>query len=155
MYALLGGISLGLFTGPTAHSETEKSTFPKHNVAEGKPVPQDVGDELDTKKLSFFFDEGFCDPLAELARLRSARASRRPLAFVPGDGNYTGARYLIESIDITTKRTTPHGRVTRLEASLSLSECPVQDLAGLASTIARGLAAGISALSGLNTQVRK
>lgn len=157
MFAFLGTIRLGFkaMTGPTSASETEKSTFAKHNVAEGKPVLQDMGDELDTKKLAFFFDEGFCDPLDELDRLRSARASRQPLPFVPGDGNYTGARYIVESIEISTKRTTISGRVTRLEASLVLTESPVQDLTGLSGVLARGLAAGISALSGLNVQVRK
>lgn len=155
MFALLGNVRLGVMTGPVSASESEKSTFAKHNVAEGKPVNQDMGDELDTKKLAFFFDESFCDPLAELGQLRAARAARRPLPFVPGDGNYTGARYIVEAIEITTKRATPMGRVTRLEASLTLTESPVKDLAGLGATIAKGLAAGISAISGMNAQVLK
>lgn len=157
MFAWLGSIRIGTnaFTGPTSVSETAKTTFARHNVAEGKPVLQDMGEDLDSKKLRFFFDEAWCDPEDELGRLRSAQLAREPLPFVTGAGTFTGARYVIESIDSEIKRTTLAGRTVRLEASLTLTESPIEDLAGFATLLQRGLAAGISALAGLNVQVRK
>ncbi|MFD2677996.1 phage tail protein [Camelimonas lactis] len=154
-FGWLGPVRMGIFTGPTAAGETAKATLARHNVATGKPVVQDVGDDLDAKKLSFFFDESFCDPVTELGQLQGAMNARQPLPYVSGGGSYTGARYLIESLDIKTLRTTPTGRVVRLEASLTLLECPVQDLVGLATTIARAAAAGISSGSSLNVGARK
>lgn len=157
MFAWLGSIRIGsnAFTGPTSASETAKATFARHNVAEGKPVLQDMGEDLDGKKLRFFFDEAWCDPEAELGNLRSAHLARQPLPFITGAGTFTGARYVIESIDSEIKRTTLAGRTVRLEASLTLTESPIEDLAGFATILQRGLAAGISVLSGINVQVRK
>ena len=157
MFAWLGSIRIGsnAFTGPVSASETAKTTFARHNVAEGKPVLQDMGEDLGGKKLKFFFDEAWCEPEEELGRLRSAQMARQPLPFVSGGGSFSGARYVIESIDSEIRRTTIAGRTVRLEAALTLTESPVQDLAGFAGTLQRGLAAGISALSGLNVQVRK
>ncbi|PZU89121.1 MAG: hypothetical protein DI527_16445 [Chelatococcus sp.] len=157
MFAWLGSIRIGsnAFTAPTQASETAKVSFARHNVAEGKPVLQDMGEDLDGKKLHFFFDEAWCDPEEELGRLRAAQLARSPLPFVTGAGTFTGARYVIESIDQEIKRTTLSGRTVRLDASLTLTESPVQDLTGLATTLQRAAAAGISALSGLNVSVRR
>ena len=101
------------------------------------------------ERLKFFFDEAWCDPEEELGRLRSAQLARQPLPFVTGAGTFTGARYVVESIDSDIKRTTLAGRTVRLEASLTLTESPIEDLAGFATILQRGLAAGI------NVQVRK
>lgn len=156
MFASLGPIRIGVsaFTGPTQASEAEKTAFARHNVAEGKPVLQDRGDDLDTKKLRFFFDEAWCDPEAEMAKLRAARASRQPLPYVTGGGTYTGARYVVEGIDGDIKRTTAGGRIVRIDASMTLIEMPVRDLAGFADIFARAAAPGLAAAAGLNALVR-
>jgi len=155
MFATLGPFTIGLspFTGPTKAHETSKATFAKLNVADGKPVLQDKGDELNTKKLSFFFDETFCDPGTELDNLESARAARTPMPYVSGDASYTGAQYLIEGIEVTLKKTTLSGAITRVEAELSLIEAPVTDLSGLATAIALANAPALSANASLNIKI--
>ena len=157
MFAMLGGIRLGTsaFTGPTAGGEGIKAAFAQHKVAEGKPVPQDMGDDLATKTLDFFFDEGFCDPVAELAKLEAARLSRQPLPYVTGAGQYFGQRFWIESLSMKMKRTTPAGRLVRLDASLSLIEVPVRDLAAFAAAFAQATAPAASSAAGLDPGARR
>lgn len=152
MFAFLGSIPLGIspFTGPTAASEKEKSTFARLAVAEGKPVLQDRGDELSTKSLAFFFDATFCDPETEIANLREARLSRVPMPWTPGDGSFTGGRYVVEEINVKLKKTTLSGRIVRLEADLTLIEAPVQSLQALEQTLARAGAAALSGAAALN-----
>jgi len=147
IFALLGDIRIGdaVWTGPTGAKEARKATLVEHKVARGKPVVQDMGDELDGKKLEFFFDETFCEPMAELGRLQAAFQSRRPLALVAGDGSFAGVSWLVEAIDVTTLKTTPTGRPVRLKVSLDMKEAP--DPSPL-STLAQIAVAGASALSG-------
>ncbi len=142
MFAFLGSIQIGVsaFTGPTQSAEVEKSKLARIQVAIGKPPIQDMGDDLSEKRMAFFFDETFCDPAAEMAKLRAARQSREPLAYAPGDGSYTGARYIVETIEGEIKNTTPFGRIVRIEAHLTLIEAPVRNLASLASSLARASA---------------
>lgn len=156
MFAWLGSIQIGLspFTGPTQGSETTKATFAKIAVAEGKPVVQDRGDELNVKKLHFFFDESFCNPSAELARLEGARAARSPLPWTYGDGTYTGARYMIESIEVTLKKTTAFGRIVRVEAQLQLLEAPIASLAAFGDLMARLGAPALVGAAALNLGVK-
>ncbi|MEN5083732.1 phage tail protein [Bosea sp. TWI1241] len=156
MFAWLGSIKIGSngFTAPVSSKETGKATFARHNVAEGKPVLQDVGEDLSSKTLSFFFDEAFCNPEAEMAKLAAAMRARRPLAYVAGGGSFSGARFVIESIDQDIKRTTLAGRTVRLESTLTLVEAPIADFAAFSATISAGLSIGVSLRVGLNVQVR-
>ena len=146
-FSLLGRIRIGdaTWTGPTATAESRSASLPEHEVARGKPVVQDTGDNLDTKTLEFFFDETFCDPVAERAKLEGAFRGRVPLAYVGGDGAYSGVRWLIEDFEVQTLKTTPAGRVVRVKVSAKLKEAPVISLSGLLSAIAR---AGAAALTG-------
>lgn len=157
MFMLLGDIELGVdvLTGPTSVHEGEKATFSRISVAEGKPVVQDRGDELDTRKMKFFFDETFCDPETEMARLRAARASRMPMPLVGGDGSYTGARYVVEAIDVEIRKTTFGGRIVRIEASLTLIEAPVSDLGFLQSVLAIARAPALAINAALNVLTRR
>lgn len=145
-FALLGDIRIGdaTWTGPTSAGEAKKAARPEHKVSRGKPVRQDMGDDLDTKKLEFFFDETFCDPQAELDRLMAAFDARRGLDYVGGDGSFTGVRWVIDAMDVKTLKTTPRGRPVRLKISLDMVEDP--DASPLA-TLSAIAVAGASALT--------
>lgn len=157
MFAFLGSIQIGVspFTGPTAAGETEKSTLARIAVAEGKPVLQDMGDELIVKHLKFFFDETFCDPEVEMQKLREARSSRSPLAWSYGDGSYTGARYVVEQIKGEIKKTTPLGRIVRIEAELQLVEMPITDLSAMNAAMGVAGAVALVANAALNVMVKQ
>ncbi|WP_457798090.1 phage tail protein [Methylocystis sp. S23] len=157
MFALLGAIPIGLspLTGPTEAGGSEKATLARIDVATGKPALQDMGDDLAGKKLSFFFCESFCDPESEMGRLREARRARTPLPYVPGDGAFAGVRFIVESIDDEIRKTTPAGRVVRIEAHLTLIEAPVQNLEGLAQQLQQAVAPARAANAALNVLARR
>ena len=157
IYALLGDIVIGdaVWTGPSAAKETRKATLVEHNVAYGKPPVQDMGDELDNKSLEFFFDETFCDAQTELAKLEAAFAVRLPLAFVAGDGAFNGVRWVIESLDVTTLKTTPYGRPVRVKVSLTMKEIALGNLFNFLVQLARGAATAIRRSDNTSVNTRR
>lgn len=154
VFSLLGKIRIGdaTWTGPTALEEKRKASLPEHEVARGKPQVQDTGDDLDRRTLEFFFDETFCDPLAEKAKLEAAFAARTPMPFVGGDGAFSGVRWVIEEFSVHTLKTAPNGRVVRVKVSASLKEVPVVSLTGLYSAIARAAATAIGGVVNLGAR---
>ena len=67
LLSYLGDIILGTFgsndylTGPTSDKLKHKNTWARHDVIRGKPVLQEIGQELDERTFGFFFDETFCN----------------------------------------------------------------------------------------------
>jgi Phage P2 GpU len=151
IFALLGDIRIGdaVWTGPNRAQEVRKATLVEHKVSRGKPVVQDMGDELDCKTLEFFFDETFCEPLDELSKLEAAFAGRSPLAYVGGDGAFTGVRWLMEDFSVDTLKTTPNGRAVRLKIQTKLKEVPSPSGLDVFSAIAAASAIGLSPLAAL------
>jgi phage protein U len=153
IFAMLGDMPIGnaAWTGPTAAGEKRKATLVEHKVARGKPVVQDMGDELDDKTLEFFFDETFCEPQAELSKLEAAFDRRRPLAYVGGDGSFNGVRWIMESLDVKTLKTTPMGRPVRIKVTATMKEAPdpspMSTLAQMAAVAAAGVVTGSLGLS--------
>lgn len=152
-FAYLGDIILGeasagvaaSWTGPTALGNGRKAALAEHKVSRGKPVLQDHGDELDTRTLEFFFDETFCAPALEMAKLDAAHAARQALPYVGGDGAFDGRRWVIESLDSKVLRATPNGRVVRMQISLQLKEASGSPL----TFMGRAARAAASALAGI------
>jgi len=154
-FALLGDIRIGdaAWTGPTRLQEARKATLVEHKVARGKPVLQDMGDELDGKTMEFFFDETFCEPMDEADKLAAAFAAREPLAYVGGDGAFAGVRFLVEDYGVDTLKTTPRGRPVRMRVQAKLKECPAANPLDVFSAIAAGAAVGLSPLASLSVEV--
>lgn len=158
MIYLLGSIPLGIapLTGPTAHSYDRTATFAQHGPTRGKPVLQEIGEELDRKDFSFFFSEEFCTPVTELAKLEAAFATKSPLPLVLGNGAFNGKRYVVESLIVTIIKTDLVGLPVRIEASISLLEDPVAGgLFSLISSLAKTRAPAISKGAAQNPQVKK
>jgi hypothetical protein len=161
-FAYLGDIILGeasagvaaSWTGPMALGNGRRAALAEHKVSRGKPVLADHGDELDTRSIEFFFDETFCVPALELGKLDAAFADRKALPYVGGDGAFDGRRWVIEGLDSKVLRTTPSGRVVRMQVTLSLKEAPASAL----TFMGRAAMASASALSSLaqgNVGVRR
>ncbi|SDQ17283.1 phage tail protein [Pseudovibrio sp. Tun.PSC04-5.I4] len=126
-FASLGSFQLGttsVMTGPTAADETLANDFHEHKVVRGKPVPQRGGEALDRRSFSFFFDESFCSPEGEYARLVAAKISGAVMPFIPGGGGFFGKHYLIKQLKGTTHKTTEGGRIVRISVSIELVEVP-------------------------------
>jgi phage protein U len=145
IFALLGDIKIGdaAWTGPTAATEKREAVLVEHEVARGKQPIQDMGDNNDTKSLQFFFDETFCDPQTELAKLEAAFAARSALAYVAGDGAFNGVRYVVKSLSVETLRSTPYGRPVRMAIGVELLEAGGLSLSSILASAARSGATAI------------
>lgn len=144
MFALFGSITLGVshLTGPTKQGDRYRNAYARHDVIRGKPVLQVIGQELDERTLEFFFDETFCNPVSEWARLEAAFQAREAQPFV-ASGVADGRRYVVNELSRDVLKTTRAGAVVRLSSAMTLIESPVADL--LASTLSsiRAAAPGI------------
>lgn len=121
MYAVLGEIEFDLITyfdGMEAHFGSD---YAEHALIGGKPKLQFVGDKLDEIRIDLVFHATYCDPEAELIRLRGAMQSRAALALVLGNGDYKG-RFVITALQATGRHTDRAGSLLAAEAQLSLKE---------------------------------
>lgn len=158
MIVWLGSIPLGtsLLVGPTANAVDRAATFAQHGPTRGKPVLQEIGEELDTQSFDFFFSEEFCTPSVELARLEAAYALKSPLPLVLGNGVYVGKRYVVERLSYEVCKTNRSGRPVRIEATIDLLEDPVAGgLFGLLTQIAQSRAPALAKAAKTNPQVRR
>lgn len=144
MFVLFGTITLGVshLTGPTKQSDRYRNSYARHDVLRGKPVLQDIGQELDERTLEFFFDETFCNPESEWSRLMLAYQTREAAAFVAA-GAADGRRYVVADLSRDVLKTTRGGRVVRLSSAMTLLESPVPDLLASVLSSIRAAAPGI------------
>lgn len=121
MYALLGDIQFEWITYFDGLDAKFAVDYAEHALIEGKPRLQRVADKLDEFTIALKFHRYFCDPVAELERLRKAMKSYQAQAFVLGNGDYKGW-FVITEVDATSKQTTADGTLIELEASMTLRE---------------------------------
>lgn len=121
MFALLGDQAFHLVTWWSGLSGQEGVDYAEHALIEGKPRLQWIGDKLDTLTLSITLRVDFCDPAAELDRLRKLMKARKSLPLVFGDGLYRG-RFVIVDLRTKTERTTGAGTVLAVDAEVGLRE---------------------------------
>jgi len=149
--AMLGSITLGVFggrdylTGPKSDRERFRNSWARHDVISGKPVLQEIGRELDERELGFFFDEVFCSPATQWARLWSAYTNKVPMPFIAQTG-FAGLRYVVETLEKETQKTTKSGVVVRIEARMTLIEVP---RASPLDNLMQGMGAGLKAAASL------
>jgi phage protein U len=158
MIYLLGSIPLGIstLTGPVAHDFSYANTFAQHSPTRGKPVLQEIGEELDTLNFSFFFSEEFCTPATELAKLEAAFALKTPMPLVLGNGVFNGKRYVVETLSGQIIKTDVSGSPVRVDATIGLLEDPIAGgLFSLITSIAQARAPALSGSASSNPEVKK
>jgi len=124
MLGLFGDSIIGTdhLTGPTADSEVKAARLARHAVLRGKPVLQDLGNDAGTKQLRFFFDETFCDAEAELSKIEAAFQARVPMKLFFDLKGFEVGVFVIERMRIKRQKTTPKGRLVRVEIEVELVE---------------------------------
>ena len=144
MLGLFGTSVIGTdhLTGPTSDSEGKTARFARHDLVRGKPALQDLGDDAASKRLSFFFDETFCDPEAELRKIDMAFKGRTPMKLFFDLRGFEVGVFLIERLSIKRQKTSPSGRVVRIDLEVELVESAssLGGLLGAAAGIARAIA---------------
>lgn len=160
MRLFLGAIALATsdhLTGPVAASTSKAATIPQYAINRGKPVPHVVGDELDLKRFSFFFDETFCNVVVNNLRLESAFAAKSPLPLVIGAGSaFRGTRFIVDALDVEELQHDRFGVPVRISGEISLIEDPLTGgLLSELNRVARERAIARGGRAGFNAEVRR
>ncbi|HJU70390.1 MAG TPA: phage tail protein [Paucimonas sp.] len=121
MFAILGDVEFDLITYFDGLETRFGAEYAEHALIERKPRLQFVGDKLDEVKIDLVFHVSYCDPEAELVRLRNALASHDALSLVLGNGDYKG-RFVITELTATGRHTDAAGTLLAVEASVDLRE---------------------------------
>ncbi|MFZ5474552.1 MAG: phage tail protein, partial [Pseudomonadota bacterium] len=121
MFALLGDVQFDLIAYFDGFESQFGADYAEHPLIEGKPRLQFVGDKLDEIRIQLAFHLHYCDPEAELAKLKDALAAHQAMALVLGNGDYKGW-FVLTDVQATSKHTDKAGTLIALEASITLRE---------------------------------
>ncbi len=143
MLGLFGTSIIGTnhLTGPISDDEDKSARFARHDLVRGKPVLQDLGNDAGTKRLAFFFDEVFCNPEKELRKIEVAFKARIPMRLMFDLIGFELSVFSIERLSIKRQKTSPSGRLVRVELQVDLieSELGLGDVLGAAAGIGRAI----------------
>lgn len=120
MYAQLGNICF-LLIMPTGMDNSRTYSYAEHQVIEGKPLLQYIGDGLEAFNIQIRFHFSFCTPDVELKRLRDEAAKHQALPLLFANGSYKG-RYVISDISVTTELTADDGTLMSADIKITLKE---------------------------------
>lgn len=120
-FALLGEVQFELITYFDGLEGKFGADYAEHARIEGKPRLQWIGDKLDEWSLNLKFHQAYCDPEAELAKLRDAMDTHIPLPFVLATGDYKG-KFVVTDITATSEQTDTRGVLVAVGAALTLRE---------------------------------
>lgn len=122
-YAILGDLQFDLITYFNGLEGKWGADYAEHARVQGKPRLQWIGDKADSWTLRLRFHRRFCDPEAELAKLRKSMGAHEALAFVLANGDYKGL-FVIAEIGATAEHTDTDGALISADVSLALREFP-------------------------------
>jgi phage protein U len=120
-FALLGDIAFNLITYLPGFDHTVGASFAEHALIERKPRLQWVGDELDEITIDLSFHAGFCQPEAEMARLRNAVRAHEALTFMFANGHIVGD-YVLLQLKQTASQTMTDGTLIAVTGQLTMKE---------------------------------
>lgn len=121
MYAQLGNIIFQGLLGFSAKSSNREANLAEHQLIDGKPRLQRVGDKLEEINLTMNLHVSFCSPEAVIASLESARASSEVLPYIEGNGSFLGT-FVIRSIRHEILKTNAFGDIVSASVDVSLIE---------------------------------
>lgn len=121
MFAMLGPISFRLITYFEGVTNKRGYDYARHDVIEGKPRLQWIGDDLEEVDLDLMFHVSYCNPEAELAKLKVAGSMHTALPFIYGSGQYVGM-FVIKTIRSTARQTNSRGGLVAVTARVTLIE---------------------------------
>ncbi|AXE34001.1 phage tail protein [Chromobacterium phragmitis] len=121
MFALLGEVQFDLITYFDGFESQFGADYAEHALIEGKPRLQWMADKLDEIRIQLSFHSQFCDPEAELLKLRQALMDHKAMALMLGNGDYKGW-FVLTDLQATSKQTDAAGTLIALEANITLRE---------------------------------
>lgn len=121
MFGQLGKIAFKLLPSFEEITESQKYNYAEHQVIEGKPKLQYVGDSLEEMNIKISFHSSFCTPETQLATLKTLAESHKAIPFILGSGRYLG-RYFIEEISSTHRQSNAFGFLISIETNIKLKK---------------------------------
>ena len=120
-HAVLGDIRFNLITYFEGMELRYAADYAEHALIEGKPRLQWTGDKLDEVSWDLVFHSGFCDPEAELLKLRRAVSDHKALPLVFANGDYKGY-FVPTEVTLTSRQLMRDGGAIWIESTLTLRE---------------------------------
>jgi len=122
LYAVLGETELEVIQWLDGFEAKFAAEWPEQGLIGGKSLIQHTGFKPDEVRIDVLLHAQWCDPGAELVRLKARLDAAEPMAFVLGTGEYRGV-FVLTDIETTTRQTDGAGALIALEARLTLKEC--------------------------------
>ncbi len=98
-------------------SETYRARFAVHEVVDGAPVRQYLGEALPEVSITIKFNRAFCDPEAEITELKNmVNGKAYPLVI----GEDVIGEFVLEEAGIARERSTDKGKILLAEVDLKL-----------------------------------
>jgi phage protein U len=121
MYAQLGNIRFEGLKGFSAFSHDRGVNYAQHELINGKPRLQAVGDNLDNISFSMYLHSEFTNPEADIENLRLAMQNREILPLLLGNGRVLGF-FVIPNFSQVNSFTDPKGNLIEVTLSVELLE---------------------------------
>lgn len=122
LYAVLDDTELDVIQWLDGFESRFAAEWPEQGLIGRKSLIQHTGFAPDEIRLRVLLHSQWCDPSAELAKLKTRLDEAQPLSFVLGTGEYRGKFALVE-IAAVTRQTDGFGALMALEADITLREC--------------------------------
>ena len=120
-HALLGDIPFNLVTYMDGMERRISADYAELAVMGGKPRLQFVGDKLDEYTWQIVLHAGFCNPVAEVAKLEGAVRAHTGMPLVFANGDFKGW-FVPTELSQTYRASSQDGTPIWLEAQLTLRE---------------------------------
>lgn len=121
MYAMLGDVRFEPLTGFTSLEADHAAVFAKHDVLQGRPRLQAMGNDLTTMRFSLKLHWKLGNPDTAYKGLLAAKESQQAQALVYGSGRFVGW-FVIERLAERTLIQDAQGRTAARELDVELTE---------------------------------
>jgi len=121
MYAQLGNIRFEGLKGFSNFSHERGVNYAQHELINGKPRLQSVGDNLDSISFGMYLHSEFTNPEADIETLRLAMQNREVLPLLLGNGRILGF-FVIPNFSQSNSFTDPLGNLIEVTLNIELLE---------------------------------
>ena len=121
MYAQLGNIRFEGLKGFSNFSHERGVNYAQHELINGKPRLQAVGDNLDSISFGMYLHSEFTNPEADIDTLRVSMQNREVLPLILGNGRVLGF-FVIPNFSQVNSFTDPVGNLIEVTLSIELLE---------------------------------
>jgi len=121
MYAQLGNIRFEGLKGFSNFSHERGVNYAQHELINGKPRLQAVGDNLDSISFGMYLHSEFTNPEADIEALRLSMQNREILPLILGNGRVLGF-FVIPNFSQVNSFTDPLGNLIEVTLSVELLE---------------------------------